>query len=324
MVIIFSENSDLSTCNVIDWLIKFNVPYFRVNVEDIVKIECINIGEKNEVILNINSIVVEFSKITAYWYRRGGLTIYAPDLQDAPFYNSTFHSHFHFEKSIVESFIFKILSENDGIGNFETRSVNKLIVLQEAMKCGLKIPDSKISNSDNVVIKAKFENEIITKALNEAIQLKNDMVGYAMNYTAGIIDDYIHIDNYRFPFLIQKKINKIFEIRSFYLRGKFFSMAIFSQENTQTQNDFRNYDLVNPVRNVPFQLPLEVENKLEKLMQILKLDTGSIDLAFTRDNEYIFFEVNPVGQYGMVSGPCNYNLDKAIAEELLKIYNTNS
>jgi hypothetical protein len=31
----------------------------------------------------------------------------------------------------------------------------------------------------------------------------------------------------------------------------------------------------------------------------------------------VFLEVNPTGQYGMVSDPCNYYLDKKIAEYLI-------
>jgi hypothetical protein len=52
-------------------------------------------------------------------------------------------------------------------------------------------------------------------------------------------------------------------------------------------------------------------------MKQLNLNTGSIDMAVNTENEYVFFEVNPIGQYGMTSVPCNYNLDKKIAEYLI-------
>jgi len=48
----------------------------------------------------------------------------------------------------------------------------------------------------------------------------------------------------------------------------------------------------------------------------MQLDFGSIDMIVSADNEYIFLEVNPKGQYGMVSHPCGYNLDYEIAKEL--------
>jgi glutathione synthase/RimK-type ligase-like ATP-grasp enzyme len=81
--------------------------------------------------------------------------------------------------------------------------------------------------------------------------------------------------------------------------------------------DYRNYNYGKPNRFVPIVLPIEIEQKLHALMEVLQLNTGSIDLIYTKNNEYVFLEVNPVGQYGgMVSEPGNYYLDKIIAKHL--------
>jgi D-alanine-D-alanine ligase-like ATP-grasp enzyme len=53
-------------------------------------------------------------------------------------------------------------------------------------------------------------------------------------------------------------------------------------------------------------------------MRLTNLDCGSIDLIYSTDEKYYFLEVNPVGQFGMVSYPCNYQLEKKIAIELIK------
>ena len=36
----------------------------------------------------------------------------------------------------------------------------------------------------------------------------------------------------------------------------------------------------------------------------MSLNTGSIDLIKTKSGDYVFLEVNPVGQFSMVSFPC--------------------
>ena len=87
-------------------------------------------------------------------------------------------------------------------------------------------------------------------------------------------------------------------------------MAIFSQQSAQTATDFRVYDTVNRNRNIPYQLPKEIERQLKKLMTRLQLKEGSIDLIKTKDNKIVFLEVNPSGQFGMVSRPCNYHLEE--------------
>ena len=48
----------------------------------------------------------------------------------------------------------------------------------------------------------------------------------------------------------------------------------------------------------------------------LSLNTGSIDLIYSKNNEYIFLEVNPVGQFGFLSLMTNQNLFYEIAKIL--------
>jgi glutathione synthase/RimK-type ligase-like ATP-grasp enzyme len=93
-------------------------------------------------------------------------------------------------------------------------------------------------------------------------------------------------------------------------------MAIFSQGDNKTSLDFRRYNRSFENRKVPFQLPEIIEEKLNGLFNALNLNCGSIDLIFTSNDEYLFLEINPVGQFGMVSFPCNYHLEKIIAEYL--------
>ena len=140
---------------------------------------------------------------------------------------------------------------------------------------------------------------------------------YYMTFTESIDDNNIDkIPNFFYPSLVQKQISKKIEIRSFYLNGIFYSMAIHSQQIQQTSTDFRKYSYTYPNRTIPFKLPETLEAKLKRLMEQLEMTTGSIDLIYSLDKEFYFLEVNPVGQFGMVSYPCNYYIEKIIATEL--------
>ena len=96
-----------------------------------------------------------------------------------------------------------------------------------------------------------------------------------------------------------------------------YSMAMFSQGSKQTSIDFRRYDRNKMSRRVPYKLPQNLEDKIRILMKELDLNSGSLDIVKTKD-DYYFLEVNPVGQFGFVSGSCNYNLFKKNAEYLTK------
>jgi ATP-GRASP peptide maturase of grasp-with-spasm system len=121
-----------------------------------------------------------------------------------------------------------------------------------------------------------------------------------------------------YPSLFQELIEKKYELRVFYLEEICYSMAIFSQNDKQTSVDFRNYNHTKPNRRIPYNLPIEIKLKVVALMKDLNLETGSIDFIVTTSGDYIFLEVNPVGQFGMTSYPCNYYLEKKVAEYLIK------
>src|SRR4051812_48992717 len=182
------------------------------------------------------------------------------------------------------------------IGNYKLQNLNKLKVLLKARKFGITIPDSHIVSRKDRLIELIKEKEIITKPYHEVIFPTYDGIPY-QNYTSQITnDDCDKIEEEFYPTLFQKKINKLFEIRVFYLFGKFYSMAIFSQESTKTKLDFRNYNFEKPNRTVAIDLPVDVEEKLNNLMLNLGLNMGALDLIYTHTGEYVFLEINPIGQ----------------------------
>jgi glutathione synthase/RimK-type ligase-like ATP-grasp enzyme len=125
------------------------------------------------------------------------------------------------------------------------------------------------------------------------------------------------MDDAFLPSLFQEYISKKIEIRSFYLNDVFYSMAIFSQLDSLTTLDYRNYNLEKPNRTVPFCLPESVQIQVKKLMKRLELDTGSIDLILTMEGDYVFLEINPTGQFGWLSKSCNYYIEREIAKHML-------
>ena len=52
-------------------------------------------------------------------------------------------------------------------------------------------------------------------------------------------DSVVSLPDTFYPSLIQEEIEKVYEVRVFYLKGKCYAMAIFSQKNEKTQLDYR-------------------------------------------------------------------------------------
>jgi glutathione synthase/RimK-type ligase-like ATP-grasp enzyme len=208
---------------------------------------------------------------------------------------------------------------NGFLCNFITSTLNnfKLYILDKAKEVGFDIPDTIVTNKKECI--QEFFNEkklLITKTIHEQLLLffENAIVGQK---TEGIDIDNIE-DNFSYS-LFQEQIEKKYELRIFYFIEKFYSCAIFSQNSEKTKIDFRVADFSNSENNkitriVPYSLPGNIKNKIKKLMKNIKMESGSIDMIVTTDDNYIFLEVNPVGQLDFVSKLCNYNIEKNIAK----------
>ncbi|TAH28626.1 MAG: grasp-with-spasm system ATP-grasp peptide maturase [Cytophagales bacterium] len=321
MILIISESTDISTINVIDWLSNSvdKKKIIRINSDDKVKIRMYNL---NGFELNIfDGINIYYGDISGFWYRRGGLNM---DIKideiltksDSLFLN--FQEHINNEMTSLIISIYNDLTKNLGvsIGNFLTGSVNKILTLKRAMKNRISVPDTLITTDKQELLSFfnKHNQNIITKSISQNIHVEE-----GNTIIAAYTEEITNIDSVPDSFeisLFQQKIDKKYELRIFYLKGDFYAMAIFSQLDNQTKVDFRKYNDQKPNRTVPFNLPNHIKNKLKNLMDECKLDTGSIDMIVDQNNNYYFLEVNPVGQFGMVSYPCNYNLEKKIANLL--------
>lgn len=308
MILIISESQDLSTTQVIEWLKEFNKSYIRINYEERIKVNFIG----NDINFVGQDFDFNLSEIKSVWYRRGYLNIDFPktgniDIDD--FLNEE-------KKSLIE-YIYQKLSEKHHLNTINNYYINKLITTDLAKKYGLVTPKSYLySSRKNLYYLVNNTNdEYITKSIcgDPSINLKDHVI---LSYTTKINKSSTTNENQIFPSLIQNSISKKYELRIFYMKGDFYTMAIFSQNDEKTKNDFRDFDENKPNRRVPFKLPETICEKIKLLMNKLNLDSGSIDMIVTPGDEFVFLEVNPVGQFGMTSFPCNYNVEKKIAEYL--------
>lgn len=215
----------------------------------------------------------------------------------------------------LNSDIENLFTQYNSINKYPDIFISKIDALKAAKNLNIKFPLTLIAHSWEQVT-SKISGKIITKHFNETstkILYKKTLFRCSKGT---VIVDKNNAPRKFSPSLFQEYIEKKYEIRSFYFKGSFKSMAIFSQQNEKTKIDFRNYDHSRPNRYVPYNLPREIENKLHKLMLALNLNCGSIDLIISPDGDYYFLEVNPVGQYQWVSKYCNYFLERMIVQNL--------
>jgi len=325
MILIISRQSDPSTSDVIEWLVAMGKKYVRIDGDNprskFVRYDI----NKAELIVRQNGREINLLERASVWHRRRGLSIDSFDISPAELEKQVFlgdhdhKAHIQGETQILIDFLYSTIEACDNvIGNYGRSSLNKLTVLNIAQKYGLQIPKGRII-TNKAQLKKILEEEgspVVTKAIGEGVYMIAAKYGY-YSYTERItLKDLGKLPDKFFPSLIQSEIKKKYELRVFFIKEEFYTMAIFSQRDKKTTTDFRKYNHQKPNRTVPYSLPADIKQKLSRLFKALSLNTGSADLIVDQNNNYIFLEINPVGQFGMTSGPCNYQLEKKIAQLL--------
>ncbi|WP_289058382.1 grasp-with-spasm system ATP-grasp peptide maturase [uncultured Flavobacterium sp.] len=331
MIVIFTIEEDFSTNNVVRILKYYNQKVIRININDGVH-KFLRISENQILFTNdLNKEVINLLDIKSCWWRRNGLN-HHNFIDDIPeelrFEKFDLTTLIHGTNSLLKKesadlieFIYNKIYANCKINLGKPAfNLNKLMVLDLAKKHGLKIPSYEIIRSSLDIQEKLREGKHITKAINNGIYTVIDNHRF-YSYTELIeLEDSTAVTDKEiahFPSLVMNLIEKRSEIRTFFMEGKFYSMIIFSQSSDQTSVDFRKYNEEKPNRTEPYKLPISIEQKLINIFTELGFNSGSVDLIIDDKDEFVFLEINPVGQYGMVSDPCNYNLDDLIAKYLI-------
>lgn len=300
MVLIVTDRSDVSSHIVAKYLTANGTPF------------CNLYSHSFRDQFDIATLNIDIKRYSGIWLRRG------LHFAGGPNWNPSLESE---RKTLDDYLHFVFENSSNCIGSlYAEYNHNKLIDLKLAESNNLKTPISYLVSQKQSLIdilESDPTNNYITKALKDSIRVKENDVLIHYGYTLRIMRDFVEsLPETFYPSLLQEEIEKVYEVRVFYLKGKCYAMAIFSQKNDKTQLDYRYYDDKVSNRNVPYQLESSMEEKIDSFMQSKKLNCGSIDLMVNKNGEYYFLEVNPVGQFGWLSSNCNYYIEKDIASIL--------
>ena len=318
MILIISRDSDTSTDLVMNWLHRWNIPHLRLN-EDLY----------NDVYIDYNKNIVkikgiDINQVKVVWFRKFPEIINETEKDEISKKISKSVINFKIREGIAfREYLFQLLQENKNI-RWLTKpfyaTENKLLQMKQAEKNGLMIPGTYILTSKQDLVKLiSSGDDYITKPFENCIHLiyKKKSIGMKtviINHSVSDLPDFFP------PALIQKKINRKYEVRIFYVMGKFFATRILYENSDEDVHRVNMVYLKGRFEN--FKLPLKIENSLQNLLNEFDLNCASIDMIIDDFGNYIFLEINPTGQFTYHSFFNNTYLEKEIAMALKKMYDS--
>lgn len=325
IVVLSQSLVDRPTEAVLDWLRHLGARVERVNGDEIADETgfAMELGEgAAPTTFEVDGERITEEDVAAVWYRRFHRHGSLAHLRDRsnPGLGAWIELFLNREALVIRDAMGGAFGSKPWLSRVPNAPLNKLNVLRAATQAGLAVPATLVTNR-----RASLEDfirrhgRVICKPISEIEAFHVGEREYSM-YTAEVTPEVLASVPERFyPSLVQEMVHKRYELRIFYLRGRCWSMAMFSQANAQTVVDFRQYDFKRPNRWVPYSLAPELEAAVVRLMDALELETGSLDIIRAQDGRDVFLEVNPNGQLGMVSSTCNYRLERRIAEHLMEL-----
>jgi glutathione synthase/RimK-type ligase-like ATP-grasp enzyme len=326
MILLITNKEDTHPTPVINLLRERGVPIFRLNTEALLTDyqffwQC-NVGSSDFWMKNVqNGLEIRGSEITAVWERR-------PEKPTELLFqnNSEINKHNLKEALGFLQFLRFYIKDIFSIGSIvnDRVSASKMLQLKVAREVGLKTPDTCFSNRKEDILKfaEPFDYLILKSIENDGIwdEIADlEYLFYSKKIGSKTLQDlpeetFTQTVNY-----IQNYVEKQFELRVTVVGNHFFACKIDSQilDDDKGKIDWRQgYD--HGLKHEIYDFPQTIKDKCLQFLNRLGLHFGCFDFIYTPNNEYVFLECNPNGQWLWIEYETGMKISEAIADTLMK------
>ena len=178
-----------------------------------------------------------------------------------------------------------------------SRSELKPVQLREAVRAGLTVPPTLMSNDPARIRRFldEFQGRAVYKPFHPAQWEAGDQVAMLLTNAISAADlpedELLRLT----PGIFQARVDKAHELRVTVMGGHVVTARLLSQELAATRLDWRAAGA--QLRVEPGDLPAEIERACRQVMAALGIFFGCFDFIVTPDGDHVFLEVNPAGQF---------------------------
>lgn len=269
------------------------------------------IGGTRRRLVDESGAVTDLNDVAAVWYRRflagGTLPATLGDLRPACVEESRRTSYGMLAALGDDAFV--------GVPQLDPveavrRCDHKELQLTRARALSLRVPDTLFSNDPDEA--AAFINDVINDGgvvvtkMQSSFSVWRDGAEHVV-FTS-VVDDAALADlpGLRLcPMQFQRRIHKRLELRATVVGDDVFCAAVDSQQQERTSLDWRKDGRALLRSWTRFQLPVDVERALVRLVHSFGLQYAAADLIVTPDDDLVFLEINAGGEWFWLDEHCH-------------------
>ncbi|MGN6508566.1 MAG: MvdC/MvdD family ATP grasp protein [Chitinophaga sp.] len=314
MILCITHSQDTYTIDLVQQqLLQYGYTPFRFNSDEFgsryrLRYRLTHAGPQYQ--LQCGSQVIDARDIQGVWYRKlWPLQVPASlDPSYVPAFLKEYNTSLHIFLDALDVPWINRIDLDHAVGG------NKLLQLAAAQASGLRVPQTLFSNhaEDAIRFYDDHHGDVVVK-LHGALSKTMDGRGDFFPTTRLRKEDVPMLESLSAcPMILQEYIPKDRELRIVYVDGDFYAGSLQAPGET----DWRAAATA-LIQWEAFQLPRHVEDKIDEMMRLLGLQFGAIDMILQPDGEYVFLEVNPQGEWGMLEKYLGFPIAATIAEKLV-------
>ncbi|MBY0585643.1 hypothetical protein K2X85_00595 [bacterium] len=296
MLLILSNSEDVTADYLASVLARSDIEFVRLDTDTVLQ-RATFAYEAGSPMLCVDGVWYPPSRFSNVWYRR-------PERLKHPQIDNSPEGRLVLDEwaEALEGFL-AIIEEPKWI-NHPSRNVrasHKIEQLTRAASLGLTVPDTLVTQEPDRLSAffARHAGRVIVKPMASGYVERPEGERDSLIYTNRVSDAHLaDLDDLRgCPTMFQRFIDKQCDVRITIVDGRHHAVGLTAQEPDGSQRcDIRRNNMDDVIYQ-PVALTDEVRLRLESLVASYGLRFAAIDMAVTTDGEWVFFEVNPNGQW---------------------------
>ena len=271
---------------------KFGVPFFRLDTDRFPSEVQASFDPHEGVTIFDRQQSISSREVKSVWYRRNVASILPENLNSGVREFCQRENRAFLEGMLTALPTQRWLSCPRAIWQAE----HKLYQLRVAAQLGFSLPHTVVANAERTVRASASGRSLVAKAVASGY-IAEEGGNRAIFTSALSTDDLEDLSGLALaPVTFQERVEKASDIRVTVIGDEVFAAEILSQSRESSRVDWRATDNEN-LEHRTHELPIEIEHLCLRLTSHLGLNFGAIDLALKPDGTYVFFEINPNGEW---------------------------
>lgn len=314
MILIVTNERDLTTDYIVLELQRRGRNYVRLNTEKLTEGRVtLGFSAEDDWSITLAGRTIRGAEVTAGYFRRPGLPsvdVGVEDLGERVYCEAEWGA-------LLKSLYMRVGDRwlNSPANIMLAEDKPRQLLLARAL--GFNVPDTTVTNDLHLAEQFLSGPACVAKPLREAlVEGETERIIFTSRVARASLRDARAFG--AAPMIIQREITKYADVRVTVVGPRVFAAAIYSQERTETEVDWRRGG-TGDLAYQAITLPHHLSDQCTRLVASLGLRFGAIDLVWDKEDIFWFLEVNPNGQWAWIEGRTGQPIAAEIVDALERI-----